>query len=64
MLQPTFPDCLLLDLLSRLQDLGSATVVDVGGRQVGQALVVAMVVVVIDEGPDRKRLGAPLRGAA
>jgi len=51
-LQPAFLDGLFLDLLSHLQDLRAATVVDVGGRQVVQALVVTMVVVVIDEGTD------------
>ena len=52
MLQPAFSDCLFLDLLSHLQDFGTAAEVDVCRRQVGQALVVAMVVVVIDEGGD------------
>jgi hypothetical protein len=51
-LQPAFSDCLFRDLLSHLQDLGSAAVIDVGRRQVVQALVVTMVVVVIDEGAD------------
>lgn len=50
MLQLEFSDCLFLDLLSDLQDLGATAVIDVGGCQVVQALVVAMVVVVIDEG--------------
>ncbi len=52
MLQPAFSDCLFLDLLSHLQDFRASSVVDVGGRQIAQALVVAMVVVVIDEGAD------------
>lgn len=52
MLQPAFSDCLFLDLLSHLQDLCPATVVDIGGGQVLQTLVVAMVVVVVDEGAD------------
>ena len=52
MLQPAFSDCLFLDLLSHLQDLRAAAVIDVGGGQVVQVLVVAMVVVVIDERPD------------
>ena len=52
MLQAAFSDCLFLDLLSHLQDFGAATEVDVGGRQVGQALMVAVVVVVVDEGTD------------
>jgi len=51
-LQPAFSDCLFLDLLSQLQDLRSATVVDVGRRQVCQALVIAVVVVVVHEGAD------------
>ena len=52
MLQPAFSDCLFLDLLSHLQDIRAAAVVDVGGCQIGQALVGSMVVVVIDEGAD------------
>ena len=52
MLQSAFSDCLFLDLLSHFQDLRASAVIDVGGCQVGQALVVAMVVVVIDEGAD------------
>ncbi len=52
MLQPTFSDCLFLDLLSHLQNSRTAAVIDVGGRQVGQALVVAMIVIVVDEGAD------------
>jgi hypothetical protein len=49
-LQPAFLDCLFLDLLSHLQDFGTAAVVDIGRGQIAQALVVAMVIVVIDEG--------------
>ena len=41
MLQAAFPNGLLLDLLSHEQDLRAAAVVDVGGRQVAEALVVA-----------------------
>lgn len=52
MLQPAFSDCLFLDLLSHLQDLCPATVINVGGGQVVQALVVAVVVVVVDEDAD------------
>lgn len=52
MLQPAISDCLLLDLLSHLQDLRAAAVIEIGGCQVGQALGVAMVVVVGDEGAD------------
>ena len=52
MLQPSLSDCLLLDLLSHLQDLRAATVIDVGGPEVVQALVIALVVVMVDEGAD------------
>ncbi len=52
MLQPAFSDCLCFDLLSHFQDICAAAVVDIGGGQVVQAFVVAMVVVVIDEGAD------------
>ena len=52
MQQAAFSDCLFLDLLSHFQDLGSTSVVDIGGRQVAQAFVVSMVVVVADEGAD------------
>ena len=52
MLQPSLSDCLFFDLLSHLQDLGAVAVVDIGRRQIAQALVVAEVVEVIDEGAD------------
>ena len=52
MLQAAFLDCLFLDLLSHFQDLRASSMIDVGGGQVGQALAVAVVVVVIDEGID------------
>ena len=52
MLQAAFSDCLFLDLLSHFQDLCASSVIDVGGYQVVQALVVAMVVVVVDESAD------------
>ncbi len=52
MLQAAFSDCLFLDLLSHLQDFRAAAVVDVGGCRIAQALVVAVVVVVIAEGID------------
>ena len=51
-LQAAFLDCLFLDLLSHLQDLRAPSMIDVSGGQVGQALVVAVVVVVIDESID------------
>ena len=49
MLQAAFSECLFLDLLSYLQDLRTPVVIDVGRRQVGDALVVSMIVVVVDE---------------
>lgn len=52
MLQAALPDGLFLDLLSRFQDLRAAAMVHVGRREVAEALVVASVVVVIDEGAD------------
>lgn len=52
MLQPTFSDCLLLDLLSHLRDFGAASEIDVGRCQVGQALVVTMIFRVIHKGAD------------
>ncbi len=39
-------------LLSLFQDVLIAAEVDVGGRQVAEALVVALVVVIVDEGGD------------
>ena len=42
----------LFDLLSLFQDLLIAPEVDIGGRQVSEALVVALVVVVVGEGGD------------
>ena len=52
MLPATFLEGLFLDLLSHRLDLRAPTVIDVGGRQVAQALVIALVVVVIDECAD------------
>ena len=52
MLQPALSDCLFLDLLSHFQDRPTPTVVDVGRRQVIQALVVSPSVVVSDEVAD------------
>jgi len=40
------------DLLSLFQDLLIAAEVDIGGRQVSEALVVALIVVMVDEGGD------------
>jgi len=50
MLQPVFSECLFLDLLSHFQDLYATTVIDVGGCQDVQALVVTTVVIVIGKG--------------
>ena len=52
MLQPPSLDGLGFDLLSHFQDLRTAAVIDVGGRQVSQALVVSVMVVVVDESAD------------
>ena len=52
MLQPAFSDCLFLDFLSHLQDLRVAALIDVGECQVGEALMVSMVLVTVDEGVD------------
>ena len=52
MLQAALSECLLLDLLSHFQDFRAPAVINVGGCQVGQALVVAVVVVVLDKGAD------------
>ena len=51
-LQAAFPESLFLCLISHRQDLSISSVIDVGGRQVLQALVVAVVFVVLDEGFD------------
>ena len=52
MLQAAFSDGLFLDLLSHLQDLSTAPVIDISRRQIAEALVVTVIVVVIDEGAD------------
>ena len=52
LLQLAFSDCLFLDLLSNLQDFRAASVIDICGCQVGETLVVTVVVVVIDKGTD------------
>ena len=41
-----------LDLLAPFQDVSAAPEVDVGGRQVVQVLVIAAVIVVVDEAGD------------
>ena len=58
MLQPAFPDCLFPDLLSRLQDSRAAALIDICGSQVGQALVIAVIVILIDDGADLPYEGA------
>ena len=52
MLQAALSDCQFPDLFPFSDDGLAAPEVDVGGCDVVQALVVALVVVVIDEGPD------------
>ena len=52
MLQAALSDCLFLDLCPFSQNGLVSPEVDVGRCDVVQALVVALVVVVIDEGPD------------
>ena len=58
MLQSAFADCLSLDLLSQFQDFGSTTVIDISRGQIAEALVVATVIVVIDEGANLRFEGA------
>ncbi len=52
MAQAAVSDGQFLDLVPCLEDGCAPAEVDVGGGEVGQALVVAMVVVVVDEGGD------------
>lgn len=52
MVQAAFSECLFLDLLSHLQDFRAATVINIGGCQVADALVLSVVVVMVDEGID------------
>jgi len=52
MLQAAVLDCQFLDLSPFPKDGLVASEVDVGGCDVVQALVITLVVVVIDEGPD------------
>jgi hypothetical protein len=52
MAQAAVSDGLFLDFLPGLEDRLAAAEVDVGGGQVAEALVVAAVVVVVDEGSD------------
>jgi hypothetical protein len=51
-LQAAFSECQFLDLLSYHQDLRASALVDIGRGEIAEALVVAVVVVVIDEGAD------------
>lgn len=53
MQQATFPDSLFLDFLSSSEDGFRSAEVDVGGGQVADTLVIAMIVVVLDEVADR-----------
>jgi len=50
--QAAFVDCVLFDPFSLLQDLIATPEVDVGGCQVLQALMVALVIVVADKPAD------------
>ena len=52
MLQAAFSDCLFLDLLYHFQDLRASAMVDIGGRQVVQALMVSVAIVMVHEGAD------------
>ena len=50
----SFLDCSALDLLAASQDAGATSEVDVGGGDVVQALVVAAVIVMLDEVGDAR----------
>ena len=52
MVQAAFLDSQFLDLFSPFNDGSGSSVVGVGRRDVVQALVVAVIVVMIDEGTD------------
>ena len=52
MLQAPMFECLSLDPFSSFDDGGSPAEVGIGGRDVVEALVVALVVVMLDEGLD------------
>ncbi len=52
MLQAALVDCQFLDLVPFSQDGFVASKIDVGGRDVFQALVVTLIVVVFHEGSD------------
>ena len=52
MAQAPFEHGFAFELLSLFQDLLLAPEVDIGGRQVAEALLGALVVLIVDEGPD------------
>ena len=52
MLQAPMFECLSLDPFSSFDDGGSPAAIDIGRRHIVEALVVALVVVVLDEGLD------------
>jgi len=52
MLQASILDCDALDPFSFAQDFCAASAIDVGRREIVQALVTAAMIVVIDEGAD------------
>ena len=52
MLQAPILECLSLDPFSSFDDGGSPAAIDIGRRHIVEALVVALVVVVLDEGLD------------
>jgi len=52
MLQAPFVECLSFDPFSFQQDGLASSEVDIGGREVAKALVIALVIVVRDEGID------------
>ena len=52
MKQASILDCLSFDALPFGEDLSGPAEVDIGRVQVLQALVIAPVIVVLDEGPD------------
>ncbi len=59
MLQAPMLDGLAFDLLPFQQDDVAASEVDVGGREIAQALVIALLIVIRDEGLD---LGLEIAG--
>ena len=52
MLQAAILDCGSFDPFSLHEDFLAASKVDVGGREIAQALVIAAMIVVLDEGVD------------